>query len=576
VPVQVHLLGIVESDSENFTRSASQNESEIVSTSIGDGMLLEMNMERDTSSLRLGTLEYLQPGTHFRVIAIEYSSKKVYSYGDFIVGGATSRSDFHVHVGDRYDFICISYNSTDLPSHTYTKGSVLPTFNNINNGKDLLWWIKAGVTVTTLASVDLQIELRQRLAKVKMIIDCDYNKWGITGVGNNQITVGAIGSGTLNWSTGAITGTATDQGPTWPTPTVPYPTQHTSNELRIIPTTGNATVKILASAISRSGLAALPIGVTTVTFTAPLSAGGNYTLRIKLRTPIWARSNIYWDATTNPSKPTLTFVPAGSDISKEGWQGVFFRWGSLVGIAPTGTHNTPFTSSIPIYVPYDYPAAPKWKATTGAAVGADSDIPGTSNYETWTKTSETGASAPNTDIPYLDGGYITTGTIDDLRNRYAIDEDRNTTDMYQSLRGDICQYLSTKTGVVSGNYRLPTAEEMGEGGSNWNRSDGWERHGGADDAHTATAAGTYDAIGNGLLYALNTSMDNVRFPHAGYRMEEGSRMIWAGMGTYYWNGSAYRGQYQGWSHSMLLSYNNMFTANKSLRCGGFAIRCVKN
>jgi hypothetical protein len=543
-------------------------------------MLLEMNMDRDTSSLRLGTLEYLQPGTHFRVIAIEYSSKKVYSYGDFIVGGATSRSDFHVHVGDRYDFICISYNSTDLPLHTYTKGSVLPTFDNINNGKDLLWWIKTNVTVTTPASVELQIELRQRLAKVKMIIDCDYNKWGITSIGNSQVTVGAIGSGTLNWSTGAITGTATDQGPTWAALTSPYPTQHTSNVVRIIPTTGNATVKILANAISRNGLAALPIGVTTVTFTAPLSAGGNYTLRIKLRTPIWARSNIYWDATTNPSKPTLTFVPAGSDTSKEGWQGVFFRWGSLVGISPAGSSLSQFSSSTtPIYVPYGYPSTPKWKATTGDAVGADSDIPGTSDYNSWTGISADNP-APNTDIPYLDGSHTTSGTVAyGRKNRYAIDEDRNTTTMYQSLRGDICQYLSTKTGVVSGNYRLPIAEELGEGGAQWaGRSDGWAQYSYSSTTVSGNAAGTYDMIGNNYIYAMNTSMDNIRFPGSGARREyDGSISNNAtGRGGYYWSGSAYSNQYRDCSYCMDFDGNNMYANNRFQRSAAFSVRCVKN
>jgi hypothetical protein len=88
---------------------------------------------------------------------------------------------------------------------------------------------------------------------------------------------------------------------------------------------------------------------------------------------------------------------------------------------------------------------------------------------------EAGVADLPTDIPYLDGSYDATPYGTD--NTYASDAARNTTAMYDSLRGDICQYLGKTDAALSG-YRLPKRDEFWAGTrQDWNTStpttDGW-------------------------------------------------------------------------------------------------------
>jgi hypothetical protein len=471
VPVRIRSLGVAEAGSETLMRSSLQGKPEMISKPIGNGMLLEMSVERDESSLR--GLVNLAPGTHFRVIAVNQGTSKYYSHGDFVQGtGISPLTDFHVHVGTAYDYICISYNNATLPdASAYAVGSNLSTSFSVNNTQDLLWCRIAGSTVTS-AGVELDIALYQKLAKVKMTVDCEYNKWKITSIATNTVSIKAVPLNcTINWVTGALTGTANDQAFVFPSPSSPYSTTHTSNELRIIPTTSNAAIQFAADAISRENIAAtVPTGTTTLTFTTPLSAGVNYTLHIKVRTPIWARSNIYWDN----GAQKLTFVPAGSSTTEEGWQGVFFKFGSLVAFPPTGA----FSSSLTLYKPS-----------------------GTTTYPTWGE------------IPYW--GDANTSTYGNVLDNSHTDQ----------LVGDICLYLNSA-------YRLPVVGEFGSTNNNYWTAEGWEKGGGSIMGTNGNAYGTTDIIGGGYAYAMNTSMDNIRFPASGQRTSDHSGAVAMNEGVY--------------------------------------------
>lgn len=65
------------------------------------------------------------------------------------------------------------------------------------------------------------------------------------------------------------------------------------------------------------------------------------------KTPIWAGSNVYWDNSTQK----LTFAPS-TDTSKSSYQGLFFRWGSLVGLSPVGE----WSSNTIVFKPAEYVA----------------------------------------------------------------------------------------------------------------------------------------------------------------------------------------------------------------------------
>jgi hypothetical protein len=181
---------------------------------------------------------------------------------------------------------------------------------------------------------------------------------------------------------------------------------------------------------------------TSVVFkqAAALEAAGSYTLVIKFVNPLrWAGSNIYWD------DDELTFDLHGNNANKD-YQGVLFKWGSLVGISPMrgAGNNVAFTADIPIYEP-DY--------STG----------------TWTKnTSHPGVWA---DIPSLAEENIPAGQCGPDKDYFRFLSDGETADLYEAQKGDICRYLSATNQNLSGHsYQMPTWEELAYGTINNERT----------------------------------------------------------------------------------------------------------
>jgi hypothetical protein len=547
VAVRIRSMGMAEGGSESLARAFSRKEPEMVSTPVGDGMLLEMSIKEDEASLR-DKIE-LTTGAYFRIIAVEAGTTKYYSHGDYTYGNpSTLLTDFHVKIGKEYDYICFSHNKTTntLPSQSYSVGTALPSPSfTINTSTDNPLWCKiTGLGEVTSAGVELDILLKRRLAKVKVKIDCAYNGWKITGVADNQVAVVVNDPAydcTLDWGTGILSGTSLDQGLTYSISdnTLTY---QISNEVTIIPNGSNAVIKFKANTISRDGYAAaVPTAEKSATLAQALSGGVNYTITMRLRTPIFARSNIYWDATAQK----LTFEPAAddpedNDDSKAGYQGVFFRCGSLVGISPARTLDEnyagesvmtdDFIPTTPIYVPIVRSplTSSTWKATNGNSIISsmynDMDASVRYNYTVWTYNAQTGDSYivyPNQtgDIPHMDNSRG--GGSSDLNNTWLADDERNIYDVYKGLRGDICQYLC-KTGAVTGNYRLPIPNEFGLYPDWWVGSFG---------ANGLNADGTSIIEG----YGLNTPM-NVTFPSSGHRRSTTSAIYGVGHG-YYWSSS---------------------------------------
>jgi hypothetical protein len=262
-----------------------------------------------------------------------------------------------------------------------------------------------------------------------------------------------------------------------------------------------------------------------------------------LRIPIFARSNIYWDDTAQK----LTFVPAAdnpaqNNDTKAGYQGVLFKWGSLVGISPVMTaqpNPDDFLSTTPIYVPVvnSTLTSSTWNSTTTAA-------------KNWTNAFA--------DIPCMDSSYG--GTSTERNNTHLIDPERNDLTTYNALRGDICQYLS-KTGAVTGNYRLPVSYEFGENSTGWEFATSFSYP-------TGNAEGTFVVQG----YVKNTTMDDVFLPHSGGRLSSGTLDGSAGYVGNYWSGSA-----NGVTLGMLLVFNHqqVSTFNSYYREMALSVRCVK-
>jgi hypothetical protein len=250
-------------------------------------------------------------------------------------------------------------------------------------------------------------------------------------------------------------------------------------------------------------------------FNKELEAGYNYTLVVELKETRWAGSNIYY----SDSHLSLRFDKAGSRIN-EAIQGVYFRWGSLVGIAPDEEY---FSSNTALY------------------------------YSTSNDGGYTGYESSWDDIPHIDvvGEDVYSN---DREDRYLIDDLQNTPAMWSAWKGDICQYIGSYEPDLAG-YRLPTSAEFGgvdegNGAPEWDPDDpttksvnGWVRgpvapdfwgylggflHNGMtrlDDYYGAinlTANGYFPAAGR---YGYITSYGTVRRYGVG---NEGS----------YWSGSA--------------------------------------
>jgi hypothetical protein len=290
----------------------------------------------------------------------------------------------------------------------------------------------------------------------------------------------------------------------------------------------------------------------------------------------------------------LTFVPAAddpaqNDDTKAGYQGVFFKWGSLVGISPVGNYS----GSTAIYVPIVRSPlnTSTWKATTGLTIGGDTDFPTVSGSWAGWQNPSAGNAAPATNIPYMDGSYAKSGeTIYSRDNTYAIDAERNDLTTYQGFRGDICQYLSKTQSALDG-YRLPTSDEFGtyttdswaaSNPTSTPNSDGWIK--GIDPFPSLNnSAGKVNGRANMLIAAenngntvygsaINRLMGDVVFPASGYYLESGTLDYVGATGTY-WSCSASSAT-NGFNWSC--GDSNVRPTYTGYRSLARPVRCIKN
>ncbi|MBD8347784.1 hypothetical protein [Dysgonomonas sp. HGC4] len=144
-------------------------------------------------------------------------------------------------------------------------------------------------------------------------------------------------------------------------------------------------------------------GVTTVPRRGEATiVSGNLKYKIYfIQSPIFAVSNIYYDAVAGH----LTF--GIGDPSMETYQGVYFKFGSLTGIAPTPDNYSTSTVTYP----------PSGGSTTSSP--------------DWGS------------IPYTNTGDLV----------------HNSTSIAQG-KGDICKYLTSQGWAPPGNWRMPTNDEL--------------------------------------------------------------------------------------------------------------------
>jgi hypothetical protein len=130
----------------------------------------------------------------------------------------------------------------------------------------------------------------------------------------------------------------------------------------------------------------------------------------------------------------LTFdEAAGQTGTHQQYQGVYFKWGSLVGFSPTASSRYTGLDHV-IFVPaYNSGSNPSWSVQTISYFGRFDDVP-------WID-QDPDPSDCSMNVNYL----ASPACNNDL--------------MYNSMKGDICRYLG-KTGAAPKGYRMPTMNEF--------------------------------------------------------------------------------------------------------------------
>jgi hypothetical protein len=486
-------------------RSAATAESETQTVSLGHGLFLSATLKPDTGG-ELRDAEALAEGQKVYLSAYEAGTGTLKGTALYTQTGgklvADGGSGLEVETGSTYDFTAYSYynNATDTPSAT-----------NVDPEKDLVWGQQAGKAITANDRT-VSIVMTRRFAKAKVRISCSTVAGAkITALGDVEMVSSyanlSIPDGTLS------KGAAITLPVTFPSLPSTDSISIISNETHMIYPGVQVNIASMTVAVLYDPKSPFALSDLSMEFNN-LTGGKNYVLELFVSGSQWAYSNIYWDGSK------LTFDTY--DNGHEGYQGVFFKWGSLVGVSPEQQ-----SSGSPYYV------------STATLVYIPTYVEG--GTSTW---SIPAPSPTWANIPYLDDLYDATpyGT----NNTYASDSAQNTPAMYAGLRGDICQYLGKTDPVLSG-YRLPMRSEFwAETRQDWNTvtptTDGWIKGDGTFVSSPAAgyADGRADLLSsaNGAGMKLGSGINlatGVVLPAGGIR---NSALYAVGERGYHWSCSA--------------------------------------
>ena len=415
----------------------------------------------------------LNNGAQVRIVA--YSGAPAYTtvagYADYtIAGGAlvpVTAPGLSVPTGATYKFAAYSFNdaTTPLPDHT---GVTLFNASSLSNPNDLLWGITNEIPIPVPSGLTQPVELvlNHLFARIKV----EASTIDIVGqaVNISLINGARVSPSFSNLYFNAATGKLTPINPnvpenlltrltrwraqgssTWLTPPAPLNAQEVESDYFLIYTNESDTISLFIDNLVVNDGTVRDLGNYQFRFSNvgrpspqfPLIPGNSYVLTLNFQRQIWAGSNIFWDGTK------LTFLPETTPPSAQGYQGVYFMWGSLIGISPSG--GTFDVSTTKLYVP---PIARSNWSTQYAGGGFAND---------WT-----GANMQN--IPRVTGGtLVSPNWLDNHTSRnYLSAEVHDPNGAIRGTRfiGDICKYLSDNGYAPlggSGRWRMPNAREFG-------------------------------------------------------------------------------------------------------------------
>ncbi|MDR1881970.1 MAG: hypothetical protein LBR26_04215, partial [Prevotella sp.] len=260
----------------------------------------------------------------------------------------------------------------------------------------------------------------------------------------------------------------------------------------------------------------------------------------------FAGSNIYWDATNQ----RLTFDDVDVTTHKN-YQGLYFKWGSLIGISPVGTWG----GATVLYSPDGINGM--YRSTTATALG----------FSTWANIAV--GDATDFSSSSIDG-------VDEYRTNGYVSFLNATPANLIAYKGDICAYLSGRPGVPAGYWRLPVSADFepdtypdaftspGQYTMELGGLGTWPASAGTSNK----TDGTFE-VANGYTLAYGGS--TVFFPASGHRFHSTGALDYLGVSGFAWSSSADAAN----GRSLIFNGTSVDPANSKYRANGFPARCVK-
>jgi len=513
IPVNFTLSIGTYTNEEVEGRKAVANNPVTESVRIADNILMYATLEDEHPVTTRAASTNLPVGTNVRMLAYNAAGTLLIDTADYYVNAANELVPAGQGLaipddGASYRFAAYSFNIHDLPAQPGPLDP-LPTDVVFTSGNytypdlDLLWGITPAQTVSAPETVNITVDHLFSRVFVEMTTADITPAVNITGITNAFVNPHYQGEMTLNTVTGELSfddGSNNNPSP-WGRALVRWRNKGTSAWINI-GTTGLSSQTIESDTFivftNEAEIMALKIGGLSVNgtnlgeyqlrftdnYTSPSDpkkfvAGHTYKLKLNFRQLVWAGSNIYWDGSK------LTFLNENYPPSAQGYQGVFFMWGSLVGISPYINFNNANT------VLYGYNGS-NWVNTYRAA-----------GPNPWSGTTMN-------DIPHIkvsdNRTLVSPNWLDDHSTRnYLSAEAHDSTNRV----GDICKFLTDLGHAPPGEWRMPNSREFGFDTNEYDLSNvGFMTSLGADD-------GTTDFYAMPLY--IERKVSSYIFPLSGFR-----------------------------------------------------------
>jgi hypothetical protein len=464
-----------------------------------------------------------------------------------------------------YFFAAWSTNSSSTPPDA--DGLATANFSPLTD--DLLWGRSVSTTISGTEN-GVAISLKHQFSQIAgIVIEYYYNNGtesdanDFTLNGSSEVSISSSYAATLTGHSGAVATTGTVLTTMAYVGYADAKSRYCSDPFRVYSGGGAIQVAIPSITLVQDGLTKTDL---LVPFTTALLPGVSYALNIRLKDPPvkWAGSNVYWDPGLNGDQGGLTFKKYGHEGPENFYQGVYFKWGSLVGISPVGEFDPDATT---IYVYHNG----QWRETT---VAAAYNVNPSLCYSGFTGATWGGIPYAATDVS------VGSRTEDHLGSSF------------QGNTGDICRYLEQHNGPAG--YRIPKSAEFEVGGDHsvinyanyyWSGNTplaatiAWAK-GSASfsevSSNDATGRQLYGSSSSGTGgYATNYGRI---FPTTGARISDNGSLLhhatesYTGTHGFYWNSSALSGTTSAYRLFFYEPYLSMGTVD---RHHGFSVRCVR-